>query len=399
MGALYEAPYYIHFMKIALIHKNFSHYGGTERYITNLSRALLNAGHEVHVFANKWEEAEGIHFHKIPMLKLGKTAKMLSFAWFTSNIPSDNSFDIVQGFGKTVKQDIFRTGGGVHRAWMKESLIAVRSTSLRNLKYLERLLSPAQWLTIFIESRTFKEGNYRKILAVSERVKRQIMEYYNVPSEAVMVIHNGVDLSLFNMEGRERKREGVRKIFGIADNDVLLIFASTNFHLKGLEYLIRGMAKLNKPNLKLLVIGGDDKRQYETLANSLGIGENVIFAGKGKDMKEFYQSGDVFAYPTLYDPFANVCLEAMACGLPVITSKLNGVSDIITDGVDGLLLNDPTDEVEIAAKISLLLDKLVRGGMSNKACKLVQMYGMERHMEKVMALYNDVVSQKRGGKA
>lgn len=383
-------------MKIALIHKNFSHYGGTERYITNLSRALLKAGHEVHVFANKWEDAEGIHFHKVPMIKIGKTAKMLSFAWVTRTVAANDDFDIVQGFGKTVRQDIFRTGGGVHKAWMKESLVAIRSPFLRKLKYLSRLLSPAQWLTMFIESQTFKEGNCKRIIAVSERAKRQIMEYYHVPSAAVTVIHNGVDHSIFNTNGRKEARDRVRKRFGVSESDILLVFASTNFHLKGLEYLIRGMAKLNKPNLKLLVIGGDDKRQYETLANSLGIEDRVIFAGKGRDMKEFYQSGDVFAYPTLYDPFANVCLEAMACGLPVITSRVNGVSDIITDGMDGLILDDPADEVQIAGKISTLLDSKKRRDMSEKAQSLVRQYGMELHLEKVLALYKEVSFEKKG---
>lgn len=383
-------------MKTALIHKNFSHYGGTERYITNLSKALLNAGHEVHVFANKWEEADGVNFHKVPMFKLGKTAKMLSFAWFTRNVVQDKRFDIVQGFGKTVRQDIFRTGGGVHRAWMKESLVAIRSPFLRRLKYLTRLLSAAQWLTLFIEGQTFKKGNYRRIIAVSERVKRQIMEYYHVPSEAIAVIHNGVDLSIFNTDGRREARDKVRERFGIGDEDILLIFASTNFQLKGLEYLIRGMARIDMPALKLLVVGGDDKGPYETLACSLGIGDRVVFAGKGMDMTEFYQAGDAFAYPTLYDPFANVCLEAMACGLPVLTSRVNGVSDIITDGVDGLLLNDPSDDLEIADKIKSLLDDGKRVEMGERAQNLSQRYGMERHIEKVIALYEEISSEKRG---
>jgi len=383
-------------MKIALIHKNFSHYGGTERYITNLSKALLNAGHEVHVFANKWEEADGVNFHKVPMLKLGKTAKMLSFAWFTRNVVQDKRFDIVQGFGKTVRQDIFRTGGGAHRAWMKESLVAIRSPFLRKLKYLSRMLSPAQWLTLFIEGQTFKEGNYRRIIAVSERVKRQIMEYYHVPERAIAVIHNGVDLSIFNTDCRNEARARGRKKFGIEESDILLIFASTNFHLKGLEYLIRGMAGVKRPDLKLLVIGGDDSGPYERLSETLGIGDKIIFAGKGKDMKEFYQTGDIFAYPTLYDPFANVCLEAMACGLPVITSRVNGVSDIITDGVDGLIIDDPSNEAEISVKISTLLDNKKRHDMSEKAQSLARQYGMEMHLEKVLALYKEVSFEKKG---
>ena len=381
-------------MKIALIHKTFSSYGGTERYITNLSKALLKAGHEVHIFANKWVEDDAIHFHKVPILKLGKAAKILSFAWLTRDVAEKMDFDIVQGFGKTIRQDIFRAGGGSHRAWMKESLIASRNPFLRNLKYASRVLSPAQWLTIYIEMQTFRRGNYKRIIAVSERVKKQIMDYYHIPSKDITVIHNGVDLSLFNIEGKHPVREKIRKRFGIDDKDVLLVFVSTNFHLKGLEYLIRGLKKADNPHLKLLVIGGDDSMPYERIASRLGIVERVVFAGKGKNMKEFYQAGDIFAYPTLYDPFANVCLEAMSCALPVITSRVNGVSDIIQDGLNGLLLNDPTDDAEIAEKITWLIDSGKRNDMSEKAYDLARQYSMDRHIEKVLALYLNVAAEK-----
>ena len=383
-------------MKVALIHKTFSSYGGTERYITNLSKALLKAGHEVHVFANRWANADGIQFHKVPILKIGKSARIFSFAWFTRDIAENAGFDIVQGFGKTVRQDIFRAGGGTHRAWMKESLLAGRSSFLRNLKYVGRVLSPAQWLTIFIEAQTFRKGNYKKVIAVSERVKKQIMDYYHVPPEDIAVIHNGVDLSLFNTTGRRAAREVIRKRFGIDDKDILLVFASTNFHLKGLFSLIKGVKRADNPHLKLLVIGGDDRMPYERLASRLGIAERVIFAGKGKNMKEFYQAGDIFAYPTLYDPFANVCLEAMSCALPVITSRVNGVSDIIRDGFNGLLLDDPTDDVQIAEKITCLADHPgKRNDMAEEACNLARHYSMDRHIEKVLALYSDVAGEKR----
>ncbi|MEW5803100.1 MAG: glycosyltransferase family 4 protein [bacterium] len=384
-------------MKIALIHKTFSSYGGTERYITNLSGALLKAGHEVHIFANTWADADGIQFHRVPLWKFGKAVKILSFAWFARNLIEKTDFDIVQGFGKTVKQDIFRAGGGAHRAWMKESLMAIKNPFLRNLKYIKRVVSPAQWLTISIERQTFRKGNYKRVIAVSERVKRQIMDYHHVPPQDIVVIHNGVDLSVFHTDGRQETRGGIRERFGIDDTDILLVFASTNFHLKGLEYLIRGMVRAGNPALKLLVVGGDNRLPFERLASRLGIVEKVVFAGKGKNMREFYQAGDIFCYPTLYDPFANVCLEAMACALPVITSRVNGVADIIQDGLNGLLLRDPTDDVEIAEKISWLIDSGKRSEMSEMAYRQAPQYSMDRHIEKILTLYADVAAEKRGG--
>jgi UDP-glucose:(heptosyl)LPS alpha-1,3-glucosyltransferase len=383
-------------MKIALIHKRVSSYGGAERYISNLSKKLASSGEEVHIYAHQWETVSGVRFHKVPMLKLGRAARMLSFAYATRKIGTRNEYDIVQGFGKTIRQDIFRAGGGVHKAWMKESLDAVRNPLWRKIKSIVRAFLPVQWLTLYIERQTFKQENYRRIIAVSEKVKKQLMEYYGVPHEAITVIHNGVDTSLFNLSDAERNRSRVRAGFGISENDLMMIFASTNFQLKGLEYLLRGMAGLNREDIKLMVVGGDTAGPYRKIAVSLGLGARLIFAGRCTNMKEIYQAGDLFVYPTLYDPFANVCLEAMACGLPVITSRVNGVSDIIEEGISGLIINDPTDPSEISEKISMMLDREKRRLMAENAYRKALACDMDGHHERVMKLYEEVMVQKRG---
>ncbi|MHB8765504.1 MAG: glycosyltransferase family 4 protein [Deferrisomatales bacterium] len=380
-------------MKVALVYKEFGTYGGTERYMTGLARELVGAGHEVHVFARRWEALPGVRFHRVRRLGPGKIAKLLSFAFFARNVNASGEFDVVQWFNKTTRHDVLFTGGGTHRAWMTESLLAIRSPWRRRLKALGRRLSPLQWLSLWMEGRVLRGRRYRKIIAVSRKIRDQIVAMYGVPADDIRVIHNGVDLAQFNTEGRDEARRRVRAAHGLAAGDVVVTFVATNFYLKGLEYLIRALARIPRPDLRLLVVGGDDPAPHRRAAERLGVGERVVFAGRQAAVKPYYCAGDLFVYPTLYDPFANVSLEAMACGLPIVTSRVNGASDVLTDGVDGFVLEDPTDEVEIARRIERLLDPGTRAAMAARAHALALTYGMPRHFGQVMEVYREVVAR------
>jgi UDP-glucose:(heptosyl)LPS alpha-1,3-glucosyltransferase len=380
-------------MKVALLHKKYYFYGGTERYIINLAAGLLDAGHEVTIFANKWGRPfdERINFRRIPIIKGGKLLKMASFAVMAQIMLRKESFGIIQGFGKTIKQDVFRTGGGCHKAWQKESLLSIRSKFLRKLKYIKRLFSINQWLAILIEKQTFKKGNYKKIITPSKKVKEQIMEYYNVPGEDIEVIHNGVDLKKFNPDNIVENRAQKKKEYNIKDDETLLVFAATNFELKGLEFLIRAVGHLRDRKIKLMVIGGGNYKHYSHLAKTFNVDDKVVFTGIAKDINEYYKAGDIFIYPTFYDPFANTCLEAMSCGLPVITSRINGVAEILSDGESGLLIKDPSDSREIADKIKLLLDDdALRQNIIKNGLELVQKYTIENNTKRIIEIYQQV---------
>lgn len=380
-------------MRVALLHKKYYFYGGTERYITNLAKGLLDTGHEVTIFANTWGRPfdERITFRKIPILKGFKIFKLVSFAIMAQIILRKKSFNIIHGFGKTIKQDVFRTGGGCHKAWQKESLLAIRSKFLRNLKYIRRIFSPNQWITLIIESQIFKKGNYKKIISVSYKVKEQIMEYYNVPDEDIVVIHNGVDLKKFNLDRMPENREKLRELHGIKDDETLLIFAATSFELKGLEFLIRAIGHLRDRNIKLLVIGGGNTKHYMKLAESLKVDDKIIFTGVAKDINEYYNAGEIFVYPTFYDPFANTCLEAIACGLPIITSRINGVTEILEDGTSYLVIENPSDDLEIVSKIRMLLDdEDLRKKIVNNGLELVKNYTIEKNTMKTIEVYKQV---------
>jgi UDP-glucose:(heptosyl)LPS alpha-1,3-glucosyltransferase len=177
------------------------------------------------------------------------------------------------------------------------------------------------------------------------------------------------------------------------------MFVSNNFRLKGLQYLIPAIYHLKnlkpKTPFSLLVIGKDRPDPFIKLARGIGVGERLIFAGGIREKMEcWYGASDCLVHPTLFDPFSNVCLEALASGLPVITSKYNGAMEIMNHGEEGFVLSDPSSKEEIAIRMEAFLERDFLHQASRKARNLAEAYSIERNAMEVIDLYRDVISHK-----
>lgn len=381
-------------MKIALVYPKYTTHGGTERFIFNFSQKLLEMGHEVHLIVGKIHVPidKRIVVHKVPVIKLGRFLKILSFLLFSQRVIKKHQFDIIQGFGRTIKQAIFRTGGGCHKEYRKNVIQKIRNPFLRFLK----LYLPHQLLLLYIEKKQVSKNNFRKIVAVSNQVKKEIVSNYSVPKEDIVVIYNGVDTETFNPGNRERYFNEVRKRFNIKLNENVLLFLGTGFERKGLSFLINALAILKDdyPDTRLLVVGKDNNIQrYISLSKELCLSDKVIFTGPQSDVRIFYAAADIFVFPTLYEPFGNVCLEAMASGLPLITSRVNGVAEIM-NGMDHLLLNDPSDIEDMARKIGFLLaDNVEREKIAIAARKIAERYTISNNAQQFVNLYQTVLER------
>ena len=381
-------------MRVAIVYPKHTTHGGTERFIVNFTRQLLGMGHEVHLIVGKVDVPidNRIIVHKVPIIKLGKFLKVLSFLFFSQRVLKKHRFDIVQGFGRTIKQDIFRAGGGCHREYRKHVLRKIRNPFLRYF----RLCVPHQILLLYIEKKQFSRGNFRKIVAVSNQVKKEIIANYPVPEEGVEVIYNGVDTETFHPGNRERYFTEVRQRFDIQLDKKVILFLGTGFERKGLSFLMYAFAAIKDkhPKTKLLVVGKDhDMQRYAHLSKELCLSDKVIFTGPQSDVRIFYAAADVFVFPTLYEPFGNVCLEAMASGLPVITSRVNGVAEIM-NGMDHLLLNDPSDIEDMARKIGFLLaDNVEREKIAIAARKIAERYTISNNAQQFVNLYQTVLER------
>ena len=213
---------------------------------------------------------------------------------------------------------------------------AVNSASLaekRRAGYYSWLLNPSNLWVTWRDRWMLGGGRYRRIVAISERVRTQLKQHYHVPDERIVTIPNGINLSRFDPSNASARAK-VRLSFGVPRDVALLLFVGSQFRLKGLEFVIRALAEMEKKAV-LLVVGGDTAAPYKRLAEQLGVRDRVIFAGTRNDLPSIYPAADAFVLPTLYETFALVCLEAMASGLPVLASPVGGIEDYLIDGDNG----------------------------------------------------------------
>lgn len=383
-------------LKIALVYPKYTTHGGTERFVFNFSQKLLERGHEVHLIVGKIHVPidKRIVVHKVPVIKLGRFLKILSFLLFSQRVLKKHQFDIIQGFGRTIKQDVFRAGGGCHKEYRKNVIQKIRNPFLRYFK----LYLPYQLLLLYIEKKQFSKNNFRKIVAVSNQVKKEIISHYNIVKEDIEVIYNGVDIEAFNPKNRERYFSEVRKRFDIKSDEKVILFVGTGFERKGLTFLMRAFAiiKDDYPDTKLLIVGKDnDIQRYAHLSKELCLSDKVIFTGPQSDVRIFYAAADIFIFPTLYEPFGNVCLEAMASGLPVITSRINGASEIM-EGMDYLLLDDPTDIKTLSAKIRFLLanNNDERRKIASAVRSIAEHYTISNNARQFVSLYESILKSQ-----
>jgi UDP-glucose:(heptosyl)LPS alpha-1,3-glucosyltransferase len=227
-----------------------------------------------------------------------------------------------------------------------------------------------------------------RIIANSEMVKRQIMEYYAVPQQKITVIYNGVDLERFRPVNAGQKAT-LRKKLGLPEDSVLALYVGSGFKRKGVPQILRAMAELKRSGTSdvLFVAAGKDRiAKYEKCAADLGIANRVMFLGPRQDIADIYAASDFFVLPTLYDPFSNATLEALASGLPVITSRHNGVAELIENGVQGYVIERLTDPDELAACMSELARK--SSSMQASARQLAERFSIEQSADEL----NDVIA-------
>jgi UDP-glucose:(heptosyl)LPS alpha-1,3-glucosyltransferase len=381
-------------VRIALnIYKFLPSKGGGEKYLASLTNRLIERGHEVHIFANEWENNNNmIHFHTIPVIRYPKFLKEISFVINSRRMLAENDFDIIQVVGRALGMNVFNPHCGVEKAWLKQDFMSIRNPAYRVLKHIIRFFSLRERFILWLDKKQYAHKNVSRIIAISEMIKDDIIKYHNVNPQKITVIYNGVDIQRFNPAIKKKFREIVRRKLFISEEFVIL-YVSNNFRLKGLSTLIEAIGELKKyhKNLKALIIGRGEKSRYCKLARKLDCMENMIFLGHVNGIERYYAASDLYVHPTFYDSCSLVVTEALASGLPVITTRYDGASGVIDDGVDGFVLEDPLDYITLARKISLFFDEEFRQKASVAAREKAEKYTEERNCEKTIEVYNEVI--------
>ena len=216
--------------------------------------------------------------------------------------------------------------------------------------------------------------------------------YNDVDEAKINVVYNGVDTRRFRPENRDLFRDELRSDLGLGDGEVALLLVAHNYRLKGAEIFIRVISELKARGhggVKGVMVGSEaqDFGVYPKLAEKMGLADEVIFHEAVSNIERFYAACDIYVHPTFYDPMSLVVLEALASGLPVITTRYNGCSEIITDGVEGFSVDDPRDIAAFLEVLEPLLDASRRMEMGRAARELALEFPLERNFEAIAEVY------------
>jgi UDP-glucose:(heptosyl)LPS alpha-1,3-glucosyltransferase len=385
-------------LKIAFVLDRFVPSRGGESYFSSLARELCKRGHEVHVFAMAAEKAEGTAYqsHRIPVLAFPGSLRILSFLFNSARAVKPYEFDIIHGVGRSLAMNVFNPHGGVERAYLRQEFASITSRSYHAYRLIRRYLSPQHYLKVWIQKKQYLSERVEKIIAISRMVKEDIIRYYGVPEGKIEVVLNCVDLDRFHPRNREIYRRGKRAELRIDENTVILLFAGNNYRLKGLEPLLRALVSLRKwfPNLpfRLIIAGRGKIRHYQRIARALGVSDFVLFVGPVREMEQYYAASDIYVHPTFYDSCSLTVLEALASGLPVVTTRFNGAADAMPSEAGGKVIEDPADIENLAESIALFFDEDRRREAGFVARQWVENYPSARHIEDILNIYYEVAA-------
>jgi UDP-glucose:(heptosyl)LPS alpha-1,3-glucosyltransferase len=367
-------------LKLAFIKKRFLLYGGAERYLDILLQYLKQSGHEIHIFTNRWTQSEDIIIHKVDVFPIGSFLSTITFNQNVKRaIQNADGLDCIISFERTICQDIYRAGEGCHVEWLK-----LRKLVEPGWKRVTYRVNPLHTALLSLEKKLFSLT--KLIIANSQMVKQQIVMNYGLSEQKICVIYNGVDLQRFSPQNRNKWRPEVRRDLSISENGKVILIVGSGFERKGLLTLFKALTKLKSDSpsedIHLLVIGKGNIDKFKSIANKFGVQKNVIFLGTQKAVEKFYAAADVFVLPTIYDPFSNATLEAMASGLPTITTVNNGASEIIEEGTEGFILHDLFDYNGLALRIENALSSSVK--MGENARHKAESYSIKKVAEEFM---------------
>jgi UDP-glucose:(heptosyl)LPS alpha-1,3-glucosyltransferase len=360
-----------------------AHAGGTERHLNQVAAHLAELGHEVTILCRSHEQAPHprVRFELLRPFAIGATWRVASFAYAVERHLQRHSYDVVYGLGRTWTQDALRLGGGSHATYLETAHASTRV----GLKRLTTLWEPKHAFQLRAERRALLSPDLRRVVVNARMVQEDIMRRYGLPATRFELIYNGVDLERFHPAAHSAAGANLRRELGIDPTTPVLLFLGSGYARKGLDLVLRTFARLRTRRAQLIVVGYDSAQSlYEAQARALGVRDRAHFLGGRRDTQVCYAAADLYLLPTLYDPFANTTLEALAAGLPALTTRTNGAHELISDGVDGSILpsgsEGPDAEQAWAEAIERWLEPVTLCGGRAAARALAEQHSVESKM-------------------
>lgn len=380
-------------MKVALVLEQFdARRGGLEQWTARFANELILRGHQVHVVASRF----GPESHSMPIVAhpLGEVGPRLAFAEAAAAKLLTLDVDVIHDMGAGWYCDVFHPHGG---SWssVTERKMLLKPRWMRPVKrWVDRLLRRQREYHALLSRQYADHGQL--LVALSQTVSDDFREFHGVPDERIRIVYNGVDPDQFSPTHQAEYRQEYRRQLGVDDRTLLALIVAHNFRLKGVPALLQAVSQLHREGLPvhLAVVGGKRFRPWRRMATRLGIERAVSFLGPKDPTVPYYAAADVYVHPTFYDTCSLVVLEAAASGLPIITSRLNGASELMSDQTEGRLLWDPADADELTRLMKGMFDESRRHSMGVAAREMALRHTLRRNVEEILAVYGEVIGSR-----
>jgi UDP-glucose:(heptosyl)LPS alpha-1,3-glucosyltransferase len=379
-------------MRVAVVFPQANRRAGVERVAWDLSDYLA-ARHETTFVGLAMEErdANAAEFHPVRPGRL--TPLSLAFGREAARALEGLRPDVALTLGAECHPGDVYWVQSVHRAFLSRS----RGPTWRGgrIPAWTRRLLPRHQMILALERRYYSSPRPQTILCTSAQDLADLTTYYGVDARRCRVMPNGYDPAIFNTQRRAAERSAARSRLGLTDGDISVLFVANELHRKGFGALIEAFQQADIPAGRLDVVGRVAETNYRTRIERLGLSDRIRWHGSTNDVFRFYAAADVMVLPTQYEPFGIVIVEALASGLPVITSRLAGASSAVADGDNGRLLSDPTDVAELAGCLREVADPAVRNTWAGRAAAGAEPFGWPRIFAEVEEVLRNTVQSRQ----
>lgn len=332
-------------MRLALIRARYDPFGGAEKFVETAATALADQGVTLTILTRAWprEARAGMAHRLLDPRYFTSTGRDRGFARAVCGLLAREHFDLVQSHERIACCDVYRAGDGVHAEWL-----AQRRRVTGTARRLGIAWNPHHRYLLDAERQLFTSARLKAVICNSRMVRDEIVRHFGTAAEKLHVIYSGVDSVRYSPALRSEFRAATRQSLDISPGAPVALYVGSGFERKGLAAFIEAVAQI--AGLRAIVVGKDKHAaRYRRQAEACAPGR-IAFTGGVRDVRPYYAAADMFALPTLYDPFPNACLEAMACGLPVLTSTKSGAAEIIEAGRSGFV----TDALDVPAMVDAM---------------------------------------------
>jgi UDP-glucose:(heptosyl)LPS alpha-1,3-glucosyltransferase len=384
-------------VKVALIAEWLDPWrGGAETSTQQFIHQLADSGVELHVFTrSRPSPTPGMHVHTVRGASMSRTRTSVTFTHRVERLLESGSFDVVHAVSPCLSADIYQPRGGTVAETIERNIALRRNGAAQSVKRCANQFNFKQRYMLSLERKLLGRSDGPIVVAISDYVIAQLKKHYQLPDKRICKIFNAVDPDETTPAQWASERAAIRAEFSIREEDCLVLLIAHNFRLKGVQRWMEALSALcanGVDDVRSLVVGKGESERWHRLAARLGIADRLAFTGPTDRVRAFRHAADLLVHPTYYDPCSRVVLESMIAGLPCITTRFDGASEMIEEGRNGYVLGDPWDTEALADRVDRLRDRDRRRQFGEAAKAVTERVSMAGHARQMISLYQELVS-------